>query len=358
MSNFGVYATPERHLVFDVNDFDETLPGPWEWDVKRLAASVAVGARSYGLTQYAADEAVFAAVASYRDRLFMYAAMHPLDVWYTRVDVVEAFATFGIRRGLEVASAVTANMIGARQRMVHREIDKLTTVVDGLRRIADDPPLLDHIGPATDADLVARAFAGYLTSLPHELRALLERFRLVDIARKVVGVGSVGTRCWVALLVGDDEDDPLFLQVKEAGRSVLEEALGVRSPFGSHGERVVAGQRVMQAASDIFLGWSTDEPTRLHQYWRQLRDLKWSVDLERLRPKLLANYAAACGWALARSHARLSTAPEIVGYLGRSDAFPEAIAEFASSYADQNDRDYEALLDAVRTGRLPAEIGV
>jgi uncharacterized protein (DUF2252 family) len=356
--NFGIFATPERHLVFDVNDFDETLPGPWEWDLKRLGASIAVAARENGCNSTDGDTAVQSAMGAYRERMYELATMRTLDLWYSRVDVdevlrmVEAMAVEPIGRMAEktVAKARTHDTLAA--------VAKLTEVVDGRRRIVDHPPLIEHVALANAADQIRLLYEGYLASLSPELQTLMNRFELVDVARKVVGVGSVGTRCWIALFEGGADDDPLLLQIKEAQPSVLEQELKTDSIYRNHGERVVHGQRMMQAASDLFLGWSINPATGVHYYWRQLHDMKGSANVPAMTPLQLAGYSRICGWALARAHGRSGDAAMISGYLGSGDTFDRALVAFSQDYADQNERDYAAMVEAVRVGRLEAVEGV
>jgi uncharacterized protein (DUF2252 family) len=356
--NFGIFATPERHLVFDVNDFDETLPGPWEWDLKRLGASIAVASRENGCNRVDGDTAVLSAMGAYRERMYELATMRTLDLWYSRVDVdemlrmVQAMAVEPIGRMAEktVAKARTHDTLAA--------VAKLTEVVDGERRIVDHPPLIEHVALANAADQIRMLYEGYLASLSPELQTLMNRFRLVDVARKVVGVGSVGTRCWIALFEGGADDDPLLLQIKEAQPSVLEQELHIDSIWRNHGERVVHGQRMMQAASDLFLGWSTNPATGVHYYWRQLHDMKGSANVPAMSPLQLAGYARICGWALARAHARSGDAAMISGYLGSGDTFDRALAAFSQDYADQNDRDFAAMVEAVESGRIEAAVGI
>jgi len=345
--------------VFDVNDFDETLPAPWEWDVKRLAASIVVAGRENGFGAEENDLAVRTAVGTYRERMFELATMRTLDVWYARVEVDEVLAMLQamntVPESMKPARKVVAR---ARTHDTMHAVAKLTEVVDGVRRIADRPPLIDHVALANAEDQIRMLYEGYLASLAPELQLLLSRFRLVDVARKVVGVGSVGTRCWIALFEGGADDDPLLLQIKEAQPSVLERELQVDSIYRHHGERVVHGQRLMQATSDLFLGWSTNPATGIHYYWRQLHDMKGSADVPALSSVQLANYGRICGWALARAHARSGDAAAISGYLGRSAEFDRAIAAFAQKYADQNELDYAAMLESVRSGRIEAEAGI
>jgi uncharacterized protein (DUF2252 family) len=338
LANFGIYATPERRVVFDVNDFDETLPAPFEWDVKRLATSLVVAGRDRGFAAADCQSAARAAVAAYRTRMRAAAQMGHLEVWYARIDADDlvALSARAAERKLSlsvVRKAHHATNLG--------ELDKLTTVVDGRRRIIDSPPLVEHL-PEPGAGLDAAAVIGeYAASLGDATRTLLGRYELVDWARKAVGVGSVGTDDAVALLLGDSDSDPLFLQVKEATASVLEPFAGA-SPYDNHGRRVVAGQRLIQSASDVFLGW-----TRLCErdyYVRQLRDMKGAVPTDKLSAPELADYGRACGEALALGHARSGDPTAIAGYLGSGDRFDRAIATFAAAYADQNAADYARFL--------------
>ncbi len=338
LANFGIYATPERRVVFDVNDFDETLPAPFEWDVKRLATSLVVAGRDRGFAAADCRSAARAGVAAYRTRMRAAAQMGHLDVWYARIDADDlvALSARAAERKLSlsvVRKAHHATNLG--------ELDKLTTVVDGRRRIIDSPPLVEHL-PQPGAGLDAAAVIGeYAASLGDATRTLLGRYALVDWARKAVGVGSVGTDDAVALLLGDSDSDPLFLQVKEATASVLEPFAGA-SPYDNHGRRVVAGQRLIQSASDVFLGW-----TRLGErdyYVRQLRDMKGAVPTDKLSAPELADYGRACGEALALGHARSGDPAAIAGYLGSGDRFDRAVATFAAAYADQNAADYARFL--------------
>jgi uncharacterized protein (DUF2252 family) len=356
LSNFGVYASPERTMLFDVNDFDETLPGPFEWDIKRLAASFVIAARFVGFTDDVAREAALAAVRSYREHMAAYAEMRGMDVWYSRVDVDELLAESRETKGVRY-KAISKGIDKARTRNSLEAAGKLTTVVDGRRQINDQPPLIMHVSWSDEADRVRTLLRKYVSTLEDDRRELMERFVPLDIARKVVGVGSVGTYCLIVLFEGRDGDDPLLLQVKEATESVLEPYLG-RSRFQHAGHRVVAGQRLMQAASDIFLGWLTSLDGSRHYYLRQLRDMKWSVPLEGARPAGTRLYAEACGWALARGHARSGRRNAIASYLGISDKFDRAIADFASVYADQTERDFEVIQKAIKDGRIPVESGV
>jgi uncharacterized protein (DUF2252 family) len=363
--NFGGFASPERDLVFDLNDFDETLPGPFEWDVKRLAASVEIAARERGLAEVNRSAAVRGAVSAYREAMRQLAGMSTLDVWYAHVDAGELVTELRNEAQRRGARAVERSAVRARLNDSSRALAKLTRLVDGEPRIVSDPPLIVPIdelaGGGSELEAELRAiFRSYRRSLEPDRRALLERFRYGDLARKVVGIGSVGTRCWILLLLGRDEQDSLFLQVKEAQASVLEPHLG-RSAFGNCGRRVVEGQRLAQAASDIFLGWTHAEDgddASSDFYVRQLRDWKVSIDLDRLRPRGLETYSRLCGATLARAHARSGDAVAIAAYLGKSDRFDQAIASFAVSYADVNERDHASLRHAVDEGRLEVAEGL
>jgi uncharacterized protein (DUF2252 family) len=352
LSNFGVFASPERQMLFDLNDFDETLPGPWEWDVKRMAASFVVGARAVGFPKGTGRQASMASVESYRTHMAEFAAMRDLDVWYSRIsseDILAATTNATMRKRAE------AGMAKARTKDSLQAFSKLTTVVDGKPQIVDDPPLLIRVDPA-DLQVDIEAVLGqYRRTLQDDRKHLLEQYELVDLARKVVGVGSVGTACFIGLMAGRDDADPLFLQVKEAQSSVLERHLP-KSRFRNHGQRVVAGQRLMQAASDIFLGWIRG-PNR-DFYWRQLRDMKGSVVVENMPPETFLAYAGLCGWALARAHARSGDRIAIAAYLGKSNTFAKAVAEFSERYADQTERDHQVMLDAIAKGKIEAETGV
>ncbi|MFF1697176.1 DUF2252 domain-containing protein [Streptomyces sp. NPDC058257] len=350
--NFGLFASPERTLLFDLDDFDETCPGPFEWDVKRLAASIAVAAGGNGHPEGRAREACLAAVAAYRASMRRLAGLGELAVWYERTDAQDLLPLIRSDRHRERAAATLDR---ARRRTSLRALGKLTEEVDGapgVRRIIHDPPFLE---PARAPDLAAvrKIFGDYRSTLAEERRLLLDRYHFVDAARKVVGVGSVGTRCFIVLLAGRDADDPLFLQIKEAVRSVLEEHLPA-GPYAHPGHRVVAGQRLLQAASDIFLGWMTGPQGRSY-YWRQLRDMKGSADVEAMSPSELRSYARLCGTALARAHARSGDRVAIAAYLGGSDTFDRAIADFALRYAVQNAEDHAALTEAIASGVVHAE---
>jgi uncharacterized protein (DUF2252 family) len=409
LSNFGAFASPERILMFDVNDFDETLPGPFEWDVKRMAASFEIAARNNGFSKADTRAATLASVRAYREAMATFAQMGTMDIWYAHLDEDE------LRAGIRTAVAGTAKQEkgaknqekadkqakapkkaekrAAKQEKADREenkaakagekraqktlakahtrdslqaLSKLCELVDGNYRIVSQPPIVvpardlaatyglspDEVVPA-----IREQFRAYRATLQDDRRHLLERFEIVDAARKVVGVGSVGTRAFIVLLQGRDAHDPLFLQIKEATASVLEPYVG-KSRYRQHGERVVQGQRMMQAASDIYLGWTKGVDIRRHFYWRQLRDMKGSAVVEAMIPLGLTYYARICGWTLARAHARSGDPVAIAEYLGTSDAFDTSITDFSQRYADQNDRDYQEFVTAVRSGRLEAVEGV
>ncbi|CAL9599443.1 hypothetical protein SUDANB105_05390 [Streptomyces sp. enrichment culture] len=346
--NFGLYASPERTLLFDLNDFDETFPGPFEWDVKRLAASTAVAARENGHGDAKAHRSALEAAAAYRTTMRRLARMGELDVWYERI---EADGLLPLVRSARRRRRVEASLTRARRRTSLQALDKLTEVVDGRRRIIHDPPLLEPAG-VPDTAALRKIFSDYRSTLAEERRLLLERYRFADAARKVVGVGSVGTRCFIVLLEGRDAADPLFLQIKEARRSVLEEHLP-SGPYDHPGHRVVAGQRLLQASGDIFLGWTTGPQGRAF-YWRQLRDMKGSADVAGMTPGDLHAYAALCGTALARAHARSGDRIAIAAYLGGADTFDRAVADFALRYADQTAADHTALGAAVAAGVVTA----
>ncbi|WP_329376704.1 DUF2252 domain-containing protein [Streptomyces sp. NBC_01351] len=362
--NFRLLASPERRLMFDINDFDETLPGPWEWDVKRLSTSLVIAGRANGFDDGERAEIVSTAVRAYREAMRGFAGMGNLDVWYASIDAdrLEDLVTQQLRkRGQKrLASA----MAKARTHDTLQVFDKLTELVDGRPRIAADPPLLVPIAdilPDQERSALVRQFRSLLEryglTLSTDRRALLADYQLADVARKVVGVGSVGTRCWIFLLLGRDGRDPLFLQAKEADTSVLAEHVGA-SQYRNQGERVVSGQRLMQATSDIFLGWQRVDGIDGKQrdfYVRQLRDWKGIAMPETMSPQQLATFGEVCGITLARAHARSGDRVAIAAYLGRSEAFDRALVTFAEAYADQNERDHQALVDAVHAGRLPAQ---
>jgi uncharacterized protein (DUF2252 family) len=348
LSNFGVYATPERNQVFDVNDFDETLPGPWEWDIKRLAASVIVAGRTNGFSGDTSRQAVLRCVREYRERMWEYADMSSLDVWYSRLDPTS------VRRFVRRSdrSYVEKELKESRQHSNVEAFPRLTQARDGQYRIKDDPPLITRLDDDQLEQRLENLLAGYSASLQEDRHLLLRKYHFIDVAQKVVGVGSVGTRCYVALLQGNGSSDPLFLQVKEAQASVLERHLGP-SAYSNHGQRVVSGQRIMQAASDLFLGWT--ETDSIDFYIRQLRDMKLSVNIASLNPQRFIDYCRLCSWTLARAHARSGDPAQISGYLGRGDSFERAIAAFAETYADQTGQDYAALVAAAQAGRIPVE---
>ena len=360
MSNFGGFASPERELVFDVNDFDETLPGPWEWDVKRLAASIMVAGRQNGYSAQESRQAVVSSIQEYQTIMARGANMTCLDVWYTRIDIADLMQMMK-RKEQQRLQKVEKK---ASQRTSEGVFPKLVEVVDGQFRIKDDPPLIVHIADKGDvikteeyeATSIKNFLAAYIETLPDDRKVLINKYHFVDLARKVVGVGSVGTRCYVALfMAGGDGNDPLFLQVKEADSSTLEPFWG-KSAYANHGERVVQGQRLMQAASDIFLGWTHGDVADL--YVRQLRDMKMSADIASLTKKGFMQYTRLCGAALARAHARSGDPAMISGYLGSSDEVAQAIALFAEAYADQTERDHAALLAAIKQGRIQAMLDV
>jgi uncharacterized protein (DUF2252 family) len=394
LSNFGMFASPERRLMFDLNDFDETLPGPFEYDVKRMAASFVVAGRNNGFTKADARAAALASLTAYREAMAGFARLPTMDIWYAHFDE-ERFKTI-IRDGLtevttevskqkkakaakkkqkgstqaklgkEAARRAEKNLAKAHTRDSVQALSKLAELADGQYRIVSQPPV---IVPARDlaatfglsADevmpMLHEQFRTYRATLPDDRRQLLERFQLVDAARKVVGVGSVGTRAFIVLLEGRDAHDPLFLQIKEATASVLEGYLP-RSRYRQHGERVVQGQRMMQAASDIFLGWTKGIDVKRHFYWRQLRDMKGSALVELMAPVTLTHYARMCGWTLARAHARSGDPVAMAAYLGPDDAFDQSITDFSERYADQNEQDYNEFVKAIRSGRLEAVEGV
>jgi uncharacterized protein (DUF2252 family) len=367
LSNFGLFGSPERHLIFDINDFDETSVGPWEWDVKRLAASLEIGGRAVGFKDKDRRAAVLAGVRSYRDTMRSFAKMTNLEVWYAHIDIEEMLPTIRANIPHKRAKKFEKVLAKAKSRDSMQAYGKLTEVVDGQPRILSQPPIIVPIRELFAGeerqraeDEIRGALRSYRRTLASDRRLLLEEFRMIEVARKVVGVGSVGTRAWVVLLLGRDETDPLLLQVKEAEESVLERFAG-KSAYGNHGQRVVAGQRLMQATSDIFLGWDRitgfDEVQR-DFYFRQFRDWKGSLEIETMVPKGLTVYARLCGGTLARAHARSGDRIAIASYLGKSDAFDQAIAEFSVAYADQNESDYQAMQSAITSGRLSAETGV
>jgi Uncharacterized protein conserved in bacteria (DUF2252) len=367
LSNFGVFAAPDRRLVFSINDFDETLLGPFEWDVKRLVASFEVAGRDRGFDGKQRNVANVAVTQSYREAIHSFATMKTLDVWYARLDIDEIQRQVaGLVSGRQM-KLFQRNVAKARAKDSMKAFDKLVQIVDGQPRFIGDPPLIVPIEEVFSGveqhrldESIRAVLRSYRRTLQSDRRRLLERFRYAGAARKVVGVGSFGTRAWIALMLGSDNGDPLFLQLKEAQASVLEPFLG-KSKTSNHGQRVAEGQQLMQSASDILLGWirttGVDGVDRDY-YIRQLWDGKGSAIVEAMEPVALAYYARLCGWTLARAHARSGDSVEIASYLGSGDAFDRAMASFAETYADQNERDYGALREAVDAGRVVAETGV
>jgi uncharacterized protein (DUF2252 family) len=383
LSNFGIFASPERRLLFDLNDFDETLPGPFEYDVKRMSTSFTIAARNSGFSKGEAREATLASVSAYRTTMAEFAEMPTMEIWYAHLSEETLLATMNrlaaakkdksqkkatkdaVTKGQEKSARKQVEK--ARTRDSLQALSKLGELVNGRYRIVSQPPI---VVPARDLELTAygisadelqhtirEQFRAYRATLQDDRRHLLEKFEVIDVARKVVGVGSVGTRAFIVLLQGRDQQDPLFLQVKEATSSVLEDHLP-KSRYKQHGERVVQGQRMMQAASDIYLGWTKGVEENRWLYWRQLRDMKGSIDVEAMKPFGLEFYARQCGWTLARAHARSGDPVSIAAYLGKSDTFDRSITDFSERYADQNDLDYQAFADAVKSGRLEAIEGV
>jgi uncharacterized protein (DUF2252 family) len=367
LSNFGAYAAPDRRLVFSLNDFDETLPGPFEWDVKRLVASFAVAGRDRGFGTKARAAINAAVSAAYREAMAGYAGMRNLDIWYDRIEIEQLAESFRATASAEQRKRMEKNLAKIRTKDSLRAFNKLTEVVDGEPRIVSDPPLIVPIDELARGDAwrvrdgAQNLIRAYRRTLAGDRRKLLERFRFVDLARKVVGVGSVGTRAWIVLMLGRDGEDPLFLQAKEAQASVLEPFLG-RSEYANHGQRIVEGQRLMQAASDIFLGWIHAEEGLDGQprdfYIRQLWDAKGSAIVELMEPNALMVYGRLCGQTLAKAHARSGDPIAIASYLGTSDTFDRAMAAFAERYADQNKRDYAKLKKAAASGVITAETGL
>ena len=365
LSNFGGFASPEREMLFDINDFDETLPGPWEWDVKRLAASLCIAGRDLGLEHIHCREVVVWSIRAYREAMRDFAERTNLQVWYARLDAEDIVALAGDMGATgKRLKALERNIAKARAKDSERAVSKLTEVVDGELRFISEPPLIVPLHELlTDVprqefeSRMADLLDGYRASLAEDRRRLLDTYRFQGIARKVVGVGSVGTRAWVVLMVGRDEQDPLVLQCKEAQVSVLEPYAG-SSDYANSGQRVVEGQRLMQAASDIFLGWlpavGLDDQAR-DFYVRQLWDGKLSVDIESMDVGQLRNYGRLCGWTLARAHARSGDRIAIAGYLGKSGVFEEALADFSAAYADRNELDHKALVGAIASGHIEAQ---
>jgi uncharacterized protein (DUF2252 family) len=391
LSNFGLFASPERRLLFDLNDFDETLPGPFEFDVKRMAASFTVAGRNNGFSKADTRAATMTSVLAYREAMITFAAMPTMDVWYARLDdddLMQAVRGVAAETSKEAKAAKKGHRAGkarkqeklaktaekraeqvrakAYQRDSLQALSKLGELADGRYRIVSQPPVVVPardlaatygLSPDEIEQTIVDQFRAYRRTLQDDRRLLLERFEVVDVARKVVGVGSVGTRAFIVLLQGRDAQDPLFLQIKEATASVLEPYVG-RSRYRQHGERVVQGQRLMQAASDIYLGWTRGREESRNFYWRQLRDMKGSVLVDVMTPLGLSFYARICGWTLARAHARSGDPVAIAQYLGESDAFDDSISDFAQRYADQNEQDYQAFRKAIESGRLEAHEGV
>jgi uncharacterized protein (DUF2252 family) len=390
LSNFGAFASPERKLVFDLNDFDETLPGPFEYDVKRMAASFTIAGRNNGFSKADTRAATTASVTAYREAMAGFAQMGTMDIWYAHLNEddimasVRATVTAAQKHGTKsrtgkggkpdkseraldrVAANTEKTLRKARSRDSLQALSKLAEQVDGRFRIVNRPPVVVPLrdltatygisGDQTD-QILRDQFRAYRATLQDDRRRLLERFEIVDAARKVVGVGSVGTRAFIVLLQGRDGQDPLFLQIKEATTSVLETHLP-KSRYEEPGERVVQGQRIMQAASDIFLGWTAGVQADRHFYWRQLRDMKGSAAVDTMVPAALTLYARICGWTLARAHARSGDPVALAEYLGDRDTFDRSVTDFSARYADQNEQDFRAFVDAVRSGRLPAVEGV
>ena len=376
LSNFGVFASPERQLLFDVNDFDETLPGPFEYDVKRMSASFTIAGRNNGFSKADTRAVTLASVRAYREAIAGFATMGTMDVWYSHLSEQELMAAIknlartatgktkkAIKKGAKGAQGIADK---ARTRDSLQALSKLAELVDGRYQIISQPPIVIPVRDLPEAagmspdevrHVIHEQFRSYRGTLQNDRRHLLERFEVIDVARKVVGVGSVGTRAFIVLLQGRDQQDPLFLQVKEATRSVLEDHLP-KSRFKQPGERVVQGQRMMQAASDIYLGWTVGVEDNRYLYWRQLRDMKGSVVVESMPPANLEFYAHACGWTLARAHARSGDPIAIAAYLGKGDGFDRSITDFSERYADQNEKDYESFVGAVRSGRLEAIEGI
>jgi uncharacterized protein (DUF2252 family) len=367
LSNFGAFASPERRLVFDLNDFDETLPGPFEWDVKRLVASMTVAGRDNSLGTKKRRRVALAAAAAYRTAMREFAAKPVLDVWYAHLDVEDALARLKSEMPKKAVRRAKKQMAKARTRDSTQALAKLTTIKDGRRQIISDPPLIvpieelaGHLNVDAVYGFLRRLFTGYTQTLPAYRRRLAERFTLARVARKVVGVGSVGTETWILLMEPDDGVEPLLLQAKQAQRSVLAGYAG-QSEYRNQGERVVAGEHLMQAVSDIFLGWQSAAPPGRRSadyYFRQLRDWKYSADIEDMNAAAMTSYGRMCGWTLARAHARTGDRIAIAAYLGGTDKFDQAVAGFAETYADQNERDHAALADAVASGRVPAQTGI
>jgi uncharacterized protein (DUF2252 family) len=367
LKNFGLFATPERNLVFDANDFDETLPGPWEWDLKRLVASVELAGREDGFSSRDRQSCVLDVARAYREAMAEFAQRRNLEVWYAYLDAAAAMDEYQRLLDLKLLKRKKEAIAKARQRDSLHAFERLTELVHGQRRIISRPPLLvpvrEFVNQAERERIehgLTDAIARYAGTLSHERQMLFREFQFVELAHRVVGVGSVATRCWIALFVGSDSNDPLVLQIKEAQSSVLEPFAGA-STFSNHGERVVRGQRLMQAHSDILLGWTTatgvDGVSRDY-HLRQLRDWKGSFPIEEMGPPAMSAYGRLCAWTLARAHARAGDRVAIAAYMGKGDVFDRALTKFARAYADQAERDHEALLAAIRKGRIAAQLGV
>lgn len=346
--NFGFFATPERNLVFDINDFDETLPAPWEWDLKRLVVSFVIAGRDSDLSDQESKAAAIDCARSYREHLREYSRLSPLEVWYTRIGAEQAIEMSPDEKTRKLREQM---MTKARERIIEHLYPKIVTQTGGRNRFVDQPPILYHVNEPDWETIVREGLEDYRQSLPEERRVLFDRYQLEDFALKVVGIGSVGTRCYIALLFSED-NHPLILQVKEACPSVLE-PYTAKSQYENQGQRVVTGQRLMQSSSDIFLGWTRGRGGK-DFYLRQLRDMKFSLPIEGVSAVQLQRYADFCGWTLARAHAKSGDAATISGYLGKGDQFDLAMGEFAIAYAEQTERDHAALVDAVKTGRVEA----
>jgi len=346
--NFGFFATPERNLVFDINDFDETLPAPWEWDLKRLVVSFVIAGRDSDLSDRESKAAAIDCARSYREHLREYSRLSPLEVWYTRIGVEQVLEMAPDEKTRKIREQM---MTKARERIIEHLYPKIVTQSGGRNRFVDQPPILYHVNEPDWETLVREGLEDYRQSLPEERRVLFDRYQLEDFALKVVGIGSVGTRCYIALLFSED-NHPLILQVKEACPSVLE-PYTAKSQYENQGQRVVTGQRLMQSSSDIFLGWTQGRRGN-NFYLRQLRDMKFSLPIEGVSAVQLQRYAEFCGWTLARAHAKSGDAATISGYLGKGDQFDLAMGEFAIAYAEQTERDHAALVEAVKTGRVEA----
>jgi len=369
LSNFGIFATPERSMVFDINDFDEAYPGPWEWDLKRLAASAVVAGRGNGFSEKKCRGLAADIVKVYAYAMDKFSQAHALDVWYYHINVDSVLKVF--EKASKQGEKNAQKLVHKARRKTHQQtLEKLTKIEDGRRRIISEPPLLvpyremglerflnpEDLHQATE-ESIKDTWSQYLDSLPDERRFLLNQFRITDVALRVGGVGSVGTHCSIVLLESEAEGDALILQLKEAGPSVLEAYVDRKSTTGS-AERVVTGQRLMQATSDIFLGWHTSHLSERDYYWRQLKDMKGSAEVTEMDYDSFRSYLGVCAWCLARAHARTGDETGIAGYIGKNDTFAQAIGDFAVAYADQTERDYQALVEAVKSGRVTAETGI